>query len=412
MKKYKKRYNMIFIISILIIALLFSVSGIIVNLKSHTYTSVIDKEFSYEVDASSVALYSTLKDNETFIENYGSREVNLNYGKNILPIQIIKNNRTTDEYFINITRKDTRESESRLSSLVVSNNELNFDKDKYTYSISVGNDVNTINVNATLLSSTAHFIQGYGPRKIELQNGLNVAMIKVKSEAGTEKYYKINIFKNADKESNYKYNDDLESLSVSCGAINFDSQKTEYKITTKEEKTEIYAFASSNDVEVQIEGDTNLSLGDNNFKIKVIKDNTVLKEYLLNIIREDINISEEEKTQLQDLKIGGFNINFKPNVYEYNISLKSDMNLIVSAFPKSKDATVSVIESKNILQILVSNNENSQMYTINISKNWFTKPKEIVLQFIVFIIALLIVINVKFIEFRVKKRGNRNKKKK
>lgn len=414
MKKYKKRDKTIFIISILVIALLFSFSGILVNLKAHTYTTVIDKEYSYDVDTSSVILFSSLKKNESFIEGYGPRTVALNYGQNALPIQIRQNNGTTNEYFININRKDTRQTESRLSSLEVSNNKLDFDKDKYTYAINVGKDVDYVNVNATLLSPSSHFIEGYGPRRFELQDGLNVAQIKVKSEAGTEKYYKINIFKNDSKLSKYKYIDDLESLTIDCGDIKFNPEKKEYKITTSKERANIYAFTSSADTKVEIQGDNNLIVGDNIFNVKVVKDDSVLKEYKIIVSKKDPEVTGVEKVQLKDLKVSGFNIDFKPDEYTYDLSLKSDTNLIVSAFPKDSNATVNIIETnqkdKQQIQIVVSNNENKKVYTVNIREVWFTKSKEVALQFIIFVIAFCLIINVKFMEYNHKKRRKNTKK--
>ncbi len=416
MKKYRKRNNKVFIVSILIIALLFVVSSLVINIKSLTTSYDLDRFYDYEVNASSAVIYATLKDKESFVENYGSREVSLRYGQNILPIQIKTNNSFIKEYSLNIERIDNRSTDARLSNLFISNQEINFDKDKYTYNVSVGADIDSLNVNATLNSDSAKFVDRYGPRVVKIENGLNVIFIKVRSEAGTEKSYKINVFKNSDKTDDITYNDKLESLTLVNEKIDFDPDVFEYDITTTKANIDVYAFASNPSYKIEISGNTTLEEKENTISIKILDDKKVVNEYKIKVNKESKKESLENSTKLQDLNINGLNINFDSNKYTYDVSLDALDKLIVTAYPYLQSSKVSISENQknNIhqIQILVTNEAgDSKTYTINIKENNWSFIQEIITVMFTFIICIIIIILAKYWELKTSKKKKNSKKK-
>ena len=61
------------------------------------------------------------------------------------------------------------------------------------YSVTVDKDVTQIGVGAVLGNTSAKFVDGYGPRTVNLNPGVNSIVIKVRSEAGTLNVYTVNV---------------------------------------------------------------------------------------------------------------------------------------------------------------------------------------------------------------------------
>lgn len=190
----------------------------------------------YDVDVennvSSIKIDATLTDEKSsFVSGYGSRSVVLKEGKNTILIKVKAENESEKIYTINVTRKSNKSSNNYLSEIKLSNGNINFDRNKTDYSISVGYDVNEIEVDVkTDDSKSTYEILGNKNFKV----GENTITIKVKAEDESVREYKIIVIR---KEENQKLssNSKLSSLKIDNYDIRFSSNVYEYNLKIKKE---------------------------------------------------------------------------------------------------------------------------------------------------------------------------------
>ena len=421
MKKLKDKNVYILIITILFASLIINIVGIIMHIKNANPYNRISHQtnFSTTVDAPKAFVYATLKDNDKgFLEGFGPREVNLNYGHTDVDLEIQNKDKTTKTYKLVINKPDKRDTENRLASLSTSAKKINFNPNQYSYNINVGANVESIYVNSSLMSDKSHYVYGYEPRKIDLQEGLNVAFIRTKSEAGEEKDYKINIFKSTNNEEIEEDNSlDLDSLSLSVGQINFKKDKLSYRVKVANEVDEInvYAFAKNKKAEVNV-SDTKLNEGKNEILIDV-KYNNESKTYKVIVNREKKVIQDNDK-KLKELIVSGYNIHFNPDKFNYDIVADANRNLIISAYPYLNDTDVTIIgneqnKKNKTIKLLVTNVEGKyNTYQINIKDKFWNIKNEVIAVAVTFIGGLFILSLLKYYEMKTTKKKRKKRAKK
>lgn len=104
-----------------------------------------------------------------------------------------------------VMAEDKLSSNNYLSSLTISNGEINFKKDKYGYDVVVNHDVERITIKAVLEDKKA-MVSGTGSKS--LKDGENVFKIAVKAENGSVRNYTITIFREKDEPINEEKNVD------------------------------------------------------------------------------------------------------------------------------------------------------------------------------------------------------------
>lgn len=122
------------------------------------------------------------------------------------------------EYSIPAVSKNIRvpSNDNTLSKLNTDIANINFSKDILDYKISVDNSVENIEITASLTDEKASFVEGYGPRKVDLKVGNNEIVIKVKAENGDIKNYTITVTRRKVGETS---KDDVNNPST--GDMNF-----------------------------------------------------------------------------------------------------------------------------------------------------------------------------------------------
>ena len=161
----------------------------------------------------------------TFVENYGSRSIPLNYGENVIEIKV--NSASLDEktYVLNINRLDNRGTNNDLKTIILNSGtvKINFDKDALEYNVKT-HKLTTIDIEAVAEDSKATV-------KIDkpeaLIYGVNPVKIIVTSEDGKEKVYKLNI-----NNVNYDIDTSLKNIELfgSDQELNFDPKILDYEI--------------------------------------------------------------------------------------------------------------------------------------------------------------------------------------
>ena len=195
-------------------------------------SDVLKYDVDVENNISSIKLDASLTDDKsTFVSGYGSRSEVLKEGKNTILIKVKAENESVKTYTLNVTRKTSKSSNNYLSEIKLSNGNINFDKNKIDYGISVGYDVDEIDVEVkTEDSKSTYEILG----NKELSVGENTITIKVTAEDESIREYKIVVIR---KEENQKLssNSKLSSLNISNYDIKFSSDVYEYNLKIKNE---------------------------------------------------------------------------------------------------------------------------------------------------------------------------------
>ena len=420
MKNINNQNAFVPVIIILLMSLIINIFGIIMHLKKEMNYNYSSFQSTFEIDSKSknVFVYSTLKKSDlAFKEGLGPREINLNYGKNIIDLAIESKNKTSKTYTLIVNKEDDRSQENRLSSLSVSNAKINFNQDQDSYNATIGCDINKISVNATLKDDSSYFLNGFEPREVNLSEGLNVIFIKVKSQAGNERQYKINIFKNTSAANCIKSesNEELESLSLNKGKINFNADKKEYSVNVDSlvDDIKVYAFAKDNNATVQIDKPDTLIYGKNTILVKVVSSQQVVNEYKINVNKRKPKVNNQE-LKLSKLEVSGYNIHFKPDKYNYEVAANYNKNLIISAYPYSEQSNITIQEMSQssrvkTIKVIIESNNKKKIYSIKVRKQLWNMTNEVFAVALTFIVGLGIMALIK--SYEIKKQKLKSKKK-
>lgn len=177
-------------------------------------------------------------------------------------------------------------------------------------------------------------------------------------------------------------NANLKSLVVENFDIipNFSSDVTEYTLDVTSEVNELTIKAEPEDSKatVTIKGEKELKEGENTVIISVDAEDGTTKLY-------EIKVTKKDKTVfgLTSLKIKDANIEFKPDVYNYSINIKSDVDILeIQAVASEEDATVEITgneelkEGENIITIIVSSKDGEKKATYQIKATKETVEEE------------------------------------
>ena len=129
---------------------------------------------------------------------------------------------------------------------------------------------------------------------------------------------------------------------------------------------------------VTIKGEKELKEGENTVIISVDAEDGTTKLY-------EIKVTKKDKTVfgLTSLKIKDANIEFKPDVYNYSINIKSDVDILeIQAVASEEGATVEITgneelkEGENIITIIVSSKDGEKKATYQIKATKETVEEE------------------------------------
>ena len=406
------------------------------SLSRGSISPAFDKtKFDYTATVSSstsvVTVYASLLDSDaSFVDGYEPRTVNLNYGENIIQIKVkgfALQEATESTYTIKITRTKSsgtggatvsKSSVNTLSNITLSNGTLSpkFNSNTNVYNVEVENNVDVLTVGATLTDNKSSFVNSYGPRNVHLNEGENNVYLKVKSEAGSVRVYRLIITRkkanNVEPEPTPTPTPDptpeptpevskalLSSLKLSEGKIDFESNVFDYNVTVGYDVTNVVATVElENDTDtVDIKGGESLEVGANELTITVTSsDGSVSNVYTIYIIKKEADADISGNSLLKSLVINGHAINFDPNVNEYNITIKkNETDVGIECVPDDSNASVTIEGNANLttgsqIKIRVTaENGNYTDYLINVT-GYQKKSNIIGTIFIVLLVILAI----------------------
>jgi len=259
-----------------------------------------------------------------------------------------------------------------LKTLTLSSGKINFNSNTTTYNVTVANDIEKIKISSVLTSSSSTYVSGYGNREVNLKEGLNVVLIKVKADNGNIKTYTLNITRE-------KIVNTLKTLTLSSCKINFNPNTTTYNVIVANdiEKIKISStLTNSKSTYVSGYGNREVSLeeGLNVVLIKIKAENGNVNTYTLNIRRET-----KEIIDIKFLNIENYNIDFSTENQEYTLKINNEENLNIEVILTTANATYEILNNNDlkngsiiVINVLSSDNEIIKEYKINIEKDEVT----------------------------------------
>lgn len=336
-------------------------------------------------------------------------ESELKNGINEYKVEVIAEDQTTkNEYTFKIT-KETLSTDSSLKKLVINDEEIILKNGTLKYQTDVSYSTNKLEIEAIPNHNKATVVD-FKDNKIsydffDLKKEIK---IKVESEAGDLSTYVITISKRKEADTS------LKSLKISNVSLDFESGVFDYeiKVLKNVDVLEIDAVPNDSKAEVEIDQPKKLEIGENLVKITVNNDGNS-KTYQIKVNKLD----EEDQSlaNLKSLEIEGYELNFKENIYEYDLKI-GDVNFLkINALPKIEDAIVEItgnldLVDGSIIKIkVIYDSENYNVYKINIIKDEVLEKENNFLMYLIIICSIIIVIAVVIIIIIIKKKNKNNK---
>ena len=298
--------------------------------------------------------------------NPSSKRVLLDYGETKkITITVSAENGDKREYVLNVTRKDDRNTNNLLKSLTVSGATINFDPNVSSYRVMVDNKYSNTIITALPESATST-VTGTGVKI--LKEGSNTLPIVVKAENGSEKVYTIVIIRkdSEGKISDLSNNTNLNYLRFNTTNIKLQQGVYSYEISlpNSSETGEIFYETEDSKAIVSLEGNRDLNVGKNYYRIRVTAENGTTVVYELTVIRQEIQkflknnreaIIDARKTSSDSTVIVSVEHNDDERIVDTSIieTLKNnDKTLTFQVFDANKKLDYSVsLNSKNIENI-------------------------------------------------------------
>ena len=240
-----------------------------------------------------------------------------------------------------VTVTKPKSSDNTLSDLKVDGATVSgFSGSKTSYTLK-DNTGSSITITATANDSKAS-VTGTGSKK--LKYGKNTFGVTVTAENGAKKTYNI-IVNKPDPRSK---NNNLKSLTVSKGEIDFNKNTTSYLIKVEHDVNEITINASAEDAKASVTGTGSKILKDyiNEFKIIVKAENESTKTYTVKVARKDEagNYGKlSTDNTVKSITMTGYDIKFNKDTKKYNVLVEEDVNEIeLTVTPSDSKSTVSI----------------------------------------------------------------------
>ncbi len=158
----------------------------------------------------------------------------------------------------------------------------------------------------------------------------------------------------------------------------FSDYITKYNVyvDSEVENINISVTESEDDDYVTGIGNTILSDGKNEVILKVIKKNQEIITYEVDIFKNYQEDKDLDDANLTKLVVNGYDINFDPDVHEYNINVIDDVRLNIDYETKSSESSVRITgnsnfrEGKNEVRVIVNSKDksNTNVYTLYVNK--------------------------------------------
>lgn len=154
----------------------------------------------------------------------------------------------------------------------------------------------------------------------------------------------------------------------------FSTDVTEYSaklVNYKETSVKVIAEAEDEKASVKVEGNEEITLGENIILITVTAEDESKKVYTITLTNEETEGLGLSSLIIKDVEFSGFS----PSKFEYEIEFKGLSQLEIEAIANQEGATVEVlgnenlVEGKNVITIIVTSADGEQIVTYQIVAN-------------------------------------------
>ncbi len=232
-----------------------------------------------------------------------------------------------------------KSTDNTLKSIAIDGENIkDFKSDVTDYKLTVTADKSEVELKATPNNANATFQDGFGNRKISLDYGENEVLIKVQSEIGEVKTYKLIITREDDRNTN----NNLKEVIINSGKIkiNLSNNRVDYVIQTYKLKSlEIDAVAIDPNAKVTVQLPKEIIIGDNVAIITVTSESGEDKVYTITFQNSD----EAIDTKIKTLYISGYKIDFDKNTMVYEVAYNKK-------YKKGLDIKVVTVASNDLVE--------------------------------------------------------------
>ena len=288
---------------------------------------------------------------------------------------IISLDKNNDEHSVSNANKTIRVTDSNnyLSNITLSEGTIDFDKSKTTYDVKNING-STIDINATLESSYAKLSGDVGKKSLNF--GLNTFKITVTSEAGVNRIYTLNIYRNDNRDKT----NTLSSLGIENYKISpdFNKNTVNYTLTVKKDVTSVKINATLDSDKSSFNKGygprtVNLNYGVNTILIKVTSESKSTKTYTIKITRED---DRSSNNYLKSLNVSSGDFEFNKKTQNYSFTVQNEVTSIrVFAVAEDEKSKVSGAQTYNLKEglnkiniVVTAENKQTRTYTLQVTR--------------------------------------------
>lgn len=285
-----------------------------ISTKTYVYTPTSAGIYNFSFSANGVVTIDEIQNgtvtaNCTVNVKDKPKTNNVQPNNNTSPTQNNQINNTSNTNKNTVSNSNNKSSKSNnsntyLSKLQVDKEGLtpNFNKNKTSYSITVREDVSSLNITAVPEVSTSKVsISG----NTDLKVGDNKIYVTVTAESGSKRVYTITVTKASDpvKSNSYLLNLIVENATLSP---EFSKEIFEYDCGTVGagvENLKILTFGENENVKVEITGNDKIVEGENTINIKVTsEDETTTKNYIIKVKKDSSIVEENEIEEINFLE--------------------------------------------------------------------------------------------------------------
>lgn len=288
---------------------------------------------------------------------------------------IISLDKNNDEHSVSNVNKTIRVTDSNnyLSNIILSEGTIDFDKSKTTYDVKNING-STIDITATLESSYAKLSGDVGKKNLNF--GLNTFKITVTSEAGVNRIYTLNIYRNDNRDKT----NTLSSLEIENYKISpdFNKNTVNYTLTVKKDVTSVKINATLDSDKSSFNKGygprtVNLNYGVNTILIKVTSESKSTKTYTIKITRED---DRSSNNYLKSLNVSSGDFEFNKKTQNYSFTVQNEVTSIkVFAVAEDEKSKVSGAQTYNLKEglnkiniVVTAENKQTRTYTLQVTR--------------------------------------------
>ena len=352
-----------------------TIKNVTINGVKVVCTELVCKREIIDNETKSVKVTFELTNSKATADPKSGFEKSIKEGENTFEVKVTSEDKTKTSTYKFIITKKVLSTNSSLKRLIVNGHEIELKEGEQKYKTTVSYATKKLEIAAIPSDEKTKVIDFKNNKaSFDFFDNSKDIKIKVQSEAGDMMTYTVTVTKRSEADVT------LKSLTVKNYDIDFNSEVNDYeiKVLKNVDKLDIKAEPNSKDADIKITN-PKLTVGENEVKIEVSNDGST-NTYTIKVTK----LNEDDKTlaNLKSLTIENYELEFKPDKYEYDLKIEDENHLIINALAKNTQADVEItgnldLEDGSIIKIKVTyDGEFSNVYKINISKEGSTTSKK------------------------------------